>query len=241
MDVSTIPSSGFQLCSIRISIRHSRSDNPRPRPHELHKRTPHHQRRRHENNIRRARIPPKHLRCERVEPRLRKVADPRKADDKPIHRAEGLEPEHLGRVVRDGRVVEGAVDDEECDVGVPRRGAVRNAAQDADERGGRDEDEEDGGRGGYIEDETGEGDGDEPAEGEEDVEDLVELPGQMMRREEPFVLLPDRRDEVVDAQHLDDREEGDEDEPGRTDLLERGCAVHRAPDAAGRVSRFWLG
>ena len=52
-----------------------------------------------------------------------------------------------------------------------------------------------------------------------------------MGGEEVGVLGADGGDEVVDARHLDYGEEGDEDEPGRFDLLPCGKAVQGAPDA----------
>lgn len=166
----------------------------------------------------------------RVEGGLEEIQQAGEADDEAVDLAEGVEAKHLGGVVGDGGVVEGPVEDEEGDVGV-RGPEVGQDAEDADGGGDGDEEGEDEGRAGVVEDEADHGDGDDAAEREGDVEDVVDVHGVLVRREQVLVLRADGGDEVVDARHLDDGEEGDEDEPRRSDLLRGRAPVQSAPDA----------
>lgn len=57
---------------------------------------------------------------------------------------------------------------------------------------------------------------------------------------EVLVLRTDGGDEEIDARHLDDGEECDEDEPWREDLLYHGLAVQRSPYPGDSVLALFL-
>ena len=76
-----------------------------------------------------------------------------------------------------------------------------------------------------VEHEADEGDGEDSAEGQGDVEEVVDFGGEREGMQEVRVLGAERGDEVVDAGHLEDGEEGYEEEPWSEDLLARGEGV----------------
>lgn len=117
---------------------------------------------------------------------------------------------------------------------------MREEAEDADGGCDGDEEGEDEGGAGVVEDEADEGDAEDAAEREGDVEDVVDVFGGGVGVEEVLVLRADGGDEVIDACHLHDGEEGDEDEPWAADLFEGGPAVKDAPDAAELVLLFFF-
>jgi len=131
--------------------------------------------------------------------------------------------------LRNGSVVEWAVDDEQTHVRV-RGPGLRYHAQDANRSGDGNQECEAEGRAGVIQDHADEGDGNDAAERERDVKEVVDLDGLRVIAKQVFVLRPDRGDEVVDARHLHYGEEGDQDEPRALDLLERGVTVKSTPD-----------
>lgn len=138
-----------------------------------------------------------------VETGLGEVEEAREADDGAVDGAKGTEPKDLGGVVGDGGVVEGAVQDEEGDVGVGGGEAVGDEAQDANGRGDGDEGDEDGQGRGVVEEEPDEGDGEDAAQGKGEVEDVVDVDGEGGGVQEGCVLRSDGGDKVVDARHLD--------------------------------------
>ena len=60
---------------------------------------------------------------------------------------------------------------------------------------------------------------------------MVDQRGPIGAAEHVLVLGSDGGDEVVDPRHLDDGEQGDEDEPGGRNLLQSRAAVKGTPDA----------
>lgn len=166
----------------------------------------------------------------RVECRLREIEQARQTDDQAVDFAEGVEAKHLRRVVGYSGVEQRTVEDEEGDGGVggPEEG---EETEETDGGGEGDEEAEDEGCGGVVEEEADEGDGEDAAEGEGDVEDVVDAGGESGRVQHILVLGVDGGDEVVEACHLQDGEDGDEDEPWGLDLLPCGQTVQSAPDS----------
>ena len=84
-----------------------------------------------------------------IQATLREIQDTRKTNNEAIHASKGVEAKDFGRVVGYGGVVEGAIEDEENDVGVAGPG-VREETQGADQGSDGDEEGEGEGRGGVV-------------------------------------------------------------------------------------------
>lgn len=214
----------------RLVLQPFPAHNPALPPHEPHQCRADDQRHDQQDGIDRHRIPVEDAVRRRIQGRLDEIEHAGQTDDESVDLAEGVEAEDFGRVVGHGGVVERAVEDEKGDVGV-RGPEVRQDAEEADGGGDGNEQGEHKGRAGVVEDEADQGNGDDAAEREGDVEDVVDVDGLRVRREQVLVLRTDGGDEVIDARHLDDGEEGDEDEPRRSDLLDSRAPVQSTPDA----------
>ena len=199
----------------------------------------HQQRGAQQNQVNRDGVAVEDLMAQILQRALAEVEKSSKADCEAVDDAKVAEAENLGGVVGDRGVVEGPVEREEDDVCV-RGPDVGQAAEDADYGGDGDEAGEHEEHAGVVEHHADEGDGAKAADGQRDIEEGVDLDGFLVRAEDVLVLWADGGDEVVDARHLDDGEECDEDEPRRADLLLDCLAVHGSPYAGDLVLVLFL-
>lgn len=115
-------------------------------------------------------------------------------------------------------VVERAVEDKEDDVPIGGP-CFWNDAQNANAGGDGDEHGHAKGGAGVVEQEADEWNRDHTTHGKCNVEEVVDLLGFGSAVKEICVLRADGCNKVIDPQHLQDGEEGNEYEPGRPYLL----------------------
>lgn len=117
---------------------------------------------------------------QRIQARLPQISHPGHTDHQAVHLPKRREAKHLGAVVRYSGVVQRPIQDEQHDIRArgPHRG---HQSQAPDERRGRDEEDQDEEGRGVVQDGADEGDGEDAAEGEGEVEEGVDLRRQGVR------------------------------------------------------------